>query len=87
MDNIGIDQTLELVHLLGMLKKLLVKHLGDGADLADIPAILNELLNNPEMVVAIESAVDGIEKVIPECKALSMTEKLTLISKFVKCMI
>ena len=86
-NDLGIENTLELVHLLGLLKKLLLKHLADGAELSDISAILNELLNNPEMVVAIETAIDGIENVIPECASLSMTEKITLISKFIKVMI
>lgn len=83
----GINETVELVYLLGLLKKLILTHLADGFDVSDLPKILNELFENPEMVVAIQSAIDGIEKVIPECKDLSTTEKLTLISKFIKAMI
>lgn len=76
----GVKETKEVIAAAGLLKDILVKHLGDGFQASDIPKISEEFLKSPEFVAAIA----GIEEVLPELKDLDLSEKISLALDLVK---
>lgn len=83
----GIKETLELIKLLGTLKTIVMKHLGDGFNKSDIGAIVDDLMTKPEVKKELEIAIEGLDKIALELKDLSAMEKLTLISAVVKAIV
>ncbi len=76
----GIKETKEVVIALGLLKDLLVKHLGDGFQASDVQKISEEFLKSPEFV----AALDGVVLVLPELQDLDTTEKISLALEIIK---
>ena len=76
----GIKETKEVVIAVGLLKDLLVKHLGDGFQPADVQKISEEFLKSPEFV----ASLDGVVLVLPELQDLDKTEKFSLALEIIK---
>lgn len=76
----GIKETKEVVVAVGLLKDLLVKHLGDGFQASDLQKISEEFLKSPEFVAALA----GVELVLPELKDLDLSEKISLALECIK---
>lgn len=76
----GIKETKEVVIAVGLLKDLLVKHLGDGFQPADVQKISEEFLKSPEFI----AALDGVILVLPELKDLDTAEKISLALEVIK---
>lgn len=83
----GIKETTEIIECVGAIKDIVVSQLKDGFQKSDLEALINELLNKPEMKMKLEKAIEGIEQVMLEMKDLSLTEKISLISALIKHMI
>lgn len=76
----GIKETKEVVIAVGLLKDVLVKHLGDGFQASDIQKISEEFLKSPEFL----TALDGVVLVLPELKDLDTAEKISLALEVIK---
>ena len=83
----GIQETVDVIEAVGVLKKVLVKHLADGFQVTDIVKIVEELLSNEQAKKEIGEAITGIEKVLPELQELSWAEKISLIQKIMTAII
>lgn len=83
----GIKETTEIIECVGAIKDIVVSQLKDGFQKSDLEALINELLNKPEMKMKLEKAIEGIDQVMAEMKDLSLTEKISLISALIKHMI
>lgn len=83
----GIQETVDVIEAVGVLKKVLVKHLADGFQVTDIVKIVEELLSNEQAKKEIGEAIAGIEKVLPELQDLSWAEKISLIQKIMTAII
>lgn len=77
----GIQETVDVIEAVGVLKKVLVKHLADGFQVTDLVKVVEDLLGNEQAKKEIAEALEGIEKVLPELQELSWAEKITLIQK------
>lgn len=77
----SIQETVDVIEAVGVLKKVLVKHLADGFQVNDLVKIVEELLSNEEAKKEIAEAIEGVEKVLPELQDLSWAEKIALIQK------
>lgn len=76
----GIKETKEVIVALGILKDILVKHLGDGFQPTDLPKLSEEFLKSPEFMVAL----DGVVIMLPELKDLDTAEKISLALEVIK---
>lgn len=74
----GVDQTKELLVGVNELSIVLIKHLKDGVQLADAPAILDDLKNNPEVLAKLLAAKDRISEVPAEIKDVDFMEGVQL---------
>lgn len=83
----GIQETVDVIEAVGILKKVLVKHLADGFQPNDLVKLVEELLGNEEAKKEIGEAIVGIEKVLPELQELSWAEKIALIQKVVSAIL
>lgn len=83
----GIKETTELIEFVGTIKDLVVSQLKDGFQKSDLEKIISELLNDKDIKMKLEMAIEGIDKIMLEMKDLSLTEKISLISALIKHMI
>lgn len=83
----GIQETVDVIEAVGVLKKVLVKHLADGFQTADLVKIVEDLLGNEEAKKEIAEAIDGVEKILPELQDLSWAEKIALIQKIMSAIL
>jgi hypothetical protein len=76
----GIKETKELVVGSFALAGVIVKELKDGFQASkDIPAIVSQLLLNPEFKAKLEAAAEGINGIGGEVKDISLLEGFELV--------
>ena len=83
----GIQETVDVIEAVGVLKNVLVKHLADGFQVNDLVKIVEELLGNEQAKKEIAEAIDGVEKILPELQDLSWAEKIALIQKIMSAIL
>lgn len=75
----SVKESKEVLGAVAELSVVLIKHLKDGLQLSkDLPAIINELVNNEALKAELEKAFNGIGKVDDELKDLSLEEGVEL---------
>ena len=74
----GIKETKEALVGLNEVSILIAKRLKDGAQASDIPALLEDLKKDPEVISKLEAARDNIAAVPAEIKDLQLSEGMEL---------
>lgn len=74
----GIKETKEALIGLNEVTILIANRLKDGAQAADIPALLEDMKKDPEVVAKLAAARDNIKEVPAEIKDLQLAEGLEL---------
>lgn len=82
-----MKETKEAVLALAMIGKLAMKHLKDGAQIADALAIGTALLTDPVMRAAIEAGVKDANLIDDEIKAAKLADYLGLAAEVVPVLI
>lgn len=78
MSKVGISETAEVLVALNELSLVIIKHARDGLNVADVPAIIIELMANDAYKSALGRAIDGISAVPAEVKDLQLEEGFEL---------
>jgi hypothetical protein len=75
---VGITETKEVLIAVNELSLVVIKHVKDGVSVADLPAIVSELVASDSFKLALVSAVTGITNVPAEVKDIDFTEGMEL---------
>lgn len=75
---VGITETKEVLVAVNELGLVVIKHVKDGVSVADVPAIVSELVASDSFKLALVSAVTGITNVPAEVKDVDFTEGMEL---------
>jgi hypothetical protein len=75
---VGITETKEVLIAVNELSLVVIKHVKDGVSVADLPAIVSELVGSDSFKLALVSAVTGITNVPAEVKDIDFTEGMEL---------
>lgn len=77
-DTVGVTETKEVLVALNELALVVIKHVKDGVQVSDIPAIITDLMGSDAFKLALVSAVEGITKVPNEIKDVDFLEGMEL---------
>ena len=79
MSNVGTKEIKEAVIGLAELTAVLAPILKDGVQIADVSAIVVALKDKPEVIQAVQAAVQGLKDIPAEAKDLDTAEVLDLV--------
>jgi hypothetical protein len=77
-NTLGIEETKEVLIAANEIGLVVVKHVKDGVQATDIPAIVVELFNSDDFKQAIAKAVENVTLVPKEIADISLAEGLEL---------
>ena len=75
---LGIQETKEVLIASNELTLVVIKHVKDGVSVADLPAIVSELMTSDSFKLALVDAITGITNVPAEIKDIDFVEGMEL---------
>jgi hypothetical protein len=75
---VGIQDTKEVLIASNELTLVVIKHVKDGVSVADVPAIVSELIASDSFKLALVDAVKGVTNVPAEIKDIDFAEGMEL---------
>jgi hypothetical protein len=78
MSTHGIEETKEVLVASNELTLVVLKHIKDGVQVSDVPAIVTDLIASDSFKIALVAAITNITQVPAEIKDLDFTEGMEL---------